>query len=281
MTETQRRVVFNADDLGESTKKNAGVLAAARAGIVREASLLVTGNAVEDALQSLRESGLPLGIGLHFSLTLGRALAGPISGLTKSDGRFASLPQVLLHALSRSLDPAAIERELRAQVERLRALGFTPTHLNGHHHVHVLPGIRDAVLAVLKDLPGLHVRVPLESGFPASARLAVIRAFASRFTRRARRELGEISTLPFVGLALSHSRDHAREFARLARALEVPAAEWVVHPLPEEVATLVDPKTSELLSELGIVASSYSELTTSVDGDSESAARSTGEDGTS
>jgi predicted glycoside hydrolase/deacetylase ChbG (UPF0249 family) len=265
-----RRVVFNADDLGAGARENAGVLSAARAGIVREASLLVTGEAGQAAVSAVHGGGVDLGIGLHFSLTLGRALTGPISGLTDSAGRFSSLPIVLLRSLAGAIDPEPVRRELCAQLDRLNGWGVEPTHLNGHHHVHIFPGVREVVLDIARGLPGLHVRVPLEAASPTlSPRLVVIRALATAFADRARAALPGFRPLPFVGLKLATAGDHAPAFARLARTIRMPAAEWIVHPCAPELATLQDPRTRQLLDDLRIVPSRYSELTGSAARDAE------------
>src|SRR5262245_27101890 len=126
-----------------SRAENFALIEAARAGIVREASLLVTtGDLAEHAVELVKKSGIELGIGLHFSLTEGRPLAGAIRGLTDGDTSFASLRRVLAWSLAQAIDEDAVEAELRAQLRRLEELGFSPTHLNGHHHVQVFPGVR-------------------------------------------------------------------------------------------------------------------------------------------
>jgi len=255
-----RRVVFNADDFGASSQENRRVIDAARAGIVREASLVVTtGSMAEQAARAAESVGL--GIGLHFSLTLGSPLSGPIGGFTRRDGPFHPLRRVLARSLARAVDVDAVERELRAQLARVEELGFRPTHLNGHHHAHIFPGVRTAVLRVLRDFPGLHVRVPLERPFvTASARRALITAFSSGFLVQASADHANFRRLPFVGLGLFDESDHAHGFAELARRLPTPVAEWMVHPRPEETPTLVDPKTRALLRDLEIEPSRYSDV---------------------
>src|SRR5438093_964723 len=116
--ETTRRVVFVADDLGISPGVNDGIAAAARAGLVREASLCVNGSAVEDGVRIARELGI--GVGLHLCLTLGRALSGPIRGLTDAEGNFGGLGRALLRCAFRAVDRGEVAREVEAQLERLR-----------------------------------------------------------------------------------------------------------------------------------------------------------------
>lgn len=221
------RVVFCADDLGMGAARDAGILRAARTGIVREVSLCVTGGGETAALARVASQRDAPGIGLHLSFTYGRALSGPIEGLTDPSGRFHGLPRVLAAtALGRPrLD--AVTREVRAQLARLRALGAEPTHLNGHHHVHVFPIIRDAVLELARELPALHLRVPATAR-PA-LRGATLNALGRAFLRRARARGVALRSLPCVGLDAARG-DALAAFTRTLEGLDG-AAEWVLHPL--------------------------------------------------
>jgi chitin disaccharide deacetylase len=274
------RVVFNADDLGVSPSANEGIARAVRAGIVREVSLCVTGSAVEHALATLDALEPRPGVGLHFSLTLGRALSGKLRGLSDGDGAFSTLPGAIAACTARVPDALEIQRELRAQLDRLAELGIVATHLNAHHHVHVLPVVRDAVLAVLAELSPLHVRVPAES-LATSKRVSLRRVMLSLHSRaflgRAERELPSFRRLAFVGMDVAAARDHARAFERVASRLGPEPAEWIVHPdlgdasahgggglaraaRPDEIETLTRPETRELLEAHGVVPSRYREL---------------------
>ncbi|GMV14752.1 MAG: ChbG/HpnK family deacetylase [Polyangiaceae bacterium] len=221
------RVVFCADDLGMGPERDEGILRAAATGIVREVSLCVTGGGETAALARVaRQSDAP-GIGLHVSFTYGRALSGPIEGLTDPSGRFHGLPRALVStALGRPrLD--AVTREVRAQLARLRALGVEPTHLNGHHHAHVFPIIRDAVLELARELPALHLRVPASPEW--SARGATLNALGRAFVGRARARGVALRSLPCLGLDAAGG-DALDAFTRTLERLDG-AAEWVLHPL--------------------------------------------------
>jgi predicted glycoside hydrolase/deacetylase ChbG (UPF0249 family) len=62
-----------------------------------------------------------------------------------------------------------IERELTAQIERIRAAGITPTHLDAHKHVHAYPPVF-AIVARLAARFGIPVvRVPYERWSLSSA----------------------------------------------------------------------------------------------------------------
>jgi predicted glycoside hydrolase/deacetylase ChbG (UPF0249 family) len=272
-----QRVVFNADDLGISRAANDGIAHAVASGLVREVSLSVTGPVPTEGVAAVRAAGADVGIGLHFTLTFGSALSGPLRGITDPQGRFVSLPRLLGACASGRVRREEVERELQAQLAALDALGISPTHLNGHHHVHLLPVVRDVVLDVLGSRPGLHVRVPLESARTSRAislRRGVLSALSLDFMRRARR-LPEFRRLPVVGLALGGEK---HDFARAARRLSGEPVEWIVHPLatdPDaddgggmlgatgsatELEALTSPEVRSLLVALRIVPSRYSDL---------------------
>ncbi len=84
-------------------------------------------------------------MGLHITLTDQMPL-GPMPDLAPS-GRLPSIGTLAKRALLRRLDRAEIAAELERQMERFIAcFGRPPAFLDGHHHVHQLPIIRDVVL---------------------------------------------------------------------------------------------------------------------------------------
>ncbi|HEX5138483.1 MAG TPA: ChbG/HpnK family deacetylase [Planctomycetota bacterium] len=235
-----RLLVFNADDLGRSAEANEGIATAAAAGFALEASLMVTCGASSEA-----GARTGLGTGLHFCLTEGRALTGRMRGLTDSGGRFRPLPWVVAACLARVPSLDEVRRELRAQLDRARALGARVGHLNGHHHVHLLPVVRDAVIDLARSEGFAHVRAPGARQAIGGLRGRVV-AWLGRGFRRAARDSG-LRTLPLRSLPLG--------------AGEAEAAELMLHPCAggEEVALLTDPLFPARLLELGIRPARYAE----------------------
>lgn len=269
-----RRVVFVADDLGVSPGVDDGIAAAAAAGNVREASLCVTGASVESAVRIARAQGLA--VGLHLSLTLGYALTGTIRGVTDRAGRFHALPRVLAACHARAVDGDAIEREIAAQLRRLTELGVTPTHLNGHHHVHVLPIVRDRVFALARRCGVRWTRLPDEVR-AARRPGSVTRWLLSHLARgaRAAAQANGMRWLPFVGVSTEARSDFGERALRIAAVLPVGDCEWMVHPRrlddalqevdpvgyrrpsAEELRTLADPT---LAVRLCITPTRYAEI---------------------
>ncbi len=276
-------IVFCADDLGISKGTNEGILRAFEAGLVRETSLCVTGKACEEGIALVRELHPELGMGLHLSFTLGTALKGPIPELTDEKGRFYPLPRVLRACLLKKLDQEAIEGEILAQLERARSGDLLLTHLNGHHHVHVFPQIRDALVRALQKHNIPWIRLPIEEAHLwnlFSPRRNLLALFTRGFRRRARAlhlPRGETS---FLGLSGFDKSDYRGFFLKQLRQLRSNRAEWMVHPRLEdqdfahldhlgpgqfpnfgkELATLTDPEFVDLVLAMGVRPSRFGEI---------------------
>lgn len=125
---TTRRLIVTADDAGLHRGMTEGAIRAHRDGIVTACSVVANGVAFDDAVARLRD--VPsLAVGVHLALVEERSLTGM---------RF---PKSYLGFLLGRKDSAAIEGELRAQIERVLASGLRVTHLNGHQHLHMLPRV--------------------------------------------------------------------------------------------------------------------------------------------
>lgn len=86
-------------------------------------------------------------IGLHLTLTDARPLA-EMPRLARG-GRLPPLARLLPAALAGRLDRAEIAAEIRRQLDAFVAeTGCMPDFIDGHQHVHLLPVIRDEVLAL-------------------------------------------------------------------------------------------------------------------------------------
>jgi len=136
-----KRLIVNADDFGLTEKVNQAIIDGHYRGLISSASLLANGEAFESAAALSRQAPC-LGVGVHLNLTEGRAVApgSSIPSLVNGEGCFARTPGSLWRALIlRQVSTADIEKELRAQIEKVLAAGVVPTHLDSHKHVHALP----------------------------------------------------------------------------------------------------------------------------------------------
>lgn len=98
-----------------------------------------------DHASKLRPLSDRIDTGLHLTLTDGRPL-GEMPQLAPS-GRFPDQGQLLRACIGGKVSLAEIREEFVRQIDKfVEAYGCLPDYLDGHHHVHQLPWIRDTVI---------------------------------------------------------------------------------------------------------------------------------------
>ncbi|MEO5365984.1 MAG: ChbG/HpnK family deacetylase [Magnetococcus sp. WYHC-3] len=164
-----KQLIVNADDFGLTVAVNRAVERAYRQGMVRSATLLANQPGFADAVARARD--MPdLAVGVHLNLTWGEPLATPHArGLTDGNGLFPGGPGAVMGRwLSGRISRQAVHQEWMAQVARVVNQGIVPSHLDGHHHVHALPGLWPVTLAVAQQWGIRRVRLCREGGWVGS-----------------------------------------------------------------------------------------------------------------
>ncbi|XP_032731867.1 carbohydrate deacetylase [Lontra canadensis] len=246
MARPRVRLVVTADDFGYCPRRDEGIVEAFLAGAVTSVSLLVNGAAAESAAELAGRHQIPTG--LHANLSEGRPV-GPArhgaSSLLSPEGFFLGKMGFREAVAAGDIALPQVREELEAQLIRFRELlGGEPTHVDGHQHVHVLPGVCQVFAETLQANGVRFTRLPVERGVGGCAWLeAPAHAFACAVERDARAAVGPFSryglrwTDAFVGLSTCgrHMSAH-RVSGALARALEgIPTghaltAELMAHP---------------------------------------------------
>jgi chitin disaccharide deacetylase len=219
-------LILCADDyaLTDGVSRAIGELAAARR--LSATSVLVTTQHWPAAAARLRAHRPHLAIGLHLDLTLGRPL-GPMPRLAPR-GQFPRRNVLIARALTGATDAREIAGEIERQLDAFeQGLGFSPDHVDGHEHMHVLSGIRQPLLEmVARRYPKLKplVRDPADRIQAIATRAtgprfkaAVVAALAARFGAHARR-LGLPTNEGFSGF--SHFDPRRSYAAELADAMQ-------------------------------------------------------------
>lgn len=135
-----RRVVLCADDFGMEPSVNEGILRLAGAGRLTAVTCMVDMPAFRDGAPALRALAGRADAGLH--LDLGTRSAAELLAL-------AARGAIGL------VDEARVADRIAAQLDRFEeAMGTPPAFVDGHHHVHQLRPVRDALLRVLGDRDG-------------------------------------------------------------------------------------------------------------------------------
>lgn len=142
-----REGIFAADDWGMSPGINDGILTLARRGWLNSVSMMANAKYLRHGLDSLRRClGGGVSVSLHFNLTYGKPLATPDAAIVSPvNGEFFGLPHLLRMSLSGRLSPQEIAAEFMAQWRHLTDLGLDVRQVDGHHHVHLLPGVLNVV----------------------------------------------------------------------------------------------------------------------------------------
>jgi hopanoid biosynthesis associated protein HpnK len=233
-----RRVIVNGDDFGLSPGINRGIIEAHRHGILTSASLMATGEAFEDAV-ALGRAHDGLSIGVHLTLTEGAPVSPPgaIPSLVGPDGRFPpSLGAFLKRWISGRVRLADVRRELGAQVEKVLGGGIRADKVDGHMHLHVLPGLLGSVLETARAYGIPAIRHPVERlryrrerpGPAAMLSRAALSAVAAAQRRRLAASGIECPD-HFAGIAESGSLTEGH-LLRVLHALAPGVTEIMAHP---------------------------------------------------
>jgi predicted glycoside hydrolase/deacetylase ChbG (UPF0249 family) len=147
-----RYLIVNADDLAWADGVNRGIAEAHQNGIVSSTSLLANGAAFDSAVK-LALATPALGVGVHLNLSDGPPVASPdsVPSILNEHGQFAGGPEsFLLRIARRNLRLKEVELEWESQILKIVHAGIHPTHLDGHKHVHMLPGLFEIALRLAK-----------------------------------------------------------------------------------------------------------------------------------
>lgn len=281
-------LVVNADDFGRTKSINTAVAQACRDGILTSASLMVTGDALVDALKVVRECP-SLAVGLHLVVLGGKAALPPpvIPHLVDKEGYFPRrvFPTGLRYCLSRRARKE-LARELRAQFERFRATGLPLSHVDGHHHMHLHPVVFKMILPLCRKYGATALRVNVSDellfslGVDRSRPLRKLgwKLIFAGLSAWARRQL-RLDPLPVAGRVYGLMQTGcvtgeylARLFTRLGsrrhKFKDLALAELYCHPSlrqesrrlgpnPGDLKALLDPAAQAALQESGLVLTSY------------------------
>ena len=203
----RRRIWLCADDYGISPSVNAAIRDLVLRGRVNATSVMVVTPSFTRSetlsLGILNAGDRRVAIGLHLTLT------APFHPLTKEfaplvEGAFPPLKDIMRAAFLRKLGRAALEAEIHAQLAAFSAaFGRAPDFFDGHQHVHLLPQVREVVVAAVKELaPEAWVRQCVGAG-PLFQRLSdpkgLLVDWLSRGFRRRARAVGVQTNPAFAG----------------------------------------------------------------------------------
>lgn len=160
----KKLLIVNADDYGQATGINIGIIEGHLRGIITSTTIIASGKALDDGLARLKEAP-NLGLGCHLVL-IGEdpvAKASHIRSLVNSKGKFpGTLTDFMWLMTLGQAKYSEIVIELRSQLDKLLNLGLTISHCDSHKHSHAHPKVLDAVIQVAEEYKISYIRNPFE-----------------------------------------------------------------------------------------------------------------------
>jgi chitin disaccharide deacetylase len=255
--------VISADDFGLSDGRNRGIIECFRKGAVTSASVCANGAAFEEAVL-LAKQNPGLDIGLHIVLTGEKPLSAPsrIRSLIDKEGRLHKDENSFFW---RYINAGDIENEIREQFRKAVSCGLTITHVDGHNHLHVLPGVLPIVIKLCKEYKIRIIRLPYEP--PALGPFCgkrLVLGFFCLFARYLIQKGGLLSCDRCYGITHSGSLGPAA-FQRIIERLGGGLNEIMTHPAcgpksgygAEDFATLTSGRVAQAVLEGRIRLSSF------------------------
>lgn len=283
MNDAAVQLIVNADDFGMSRQVNQGVIRAFSRGVLTSCSLMVSGDAFQEAVELARQNP-GLAVGLHLVAICGKAVlpARDIPALVDSEGRFSAQPTRA--GLKYYFSPESrrqLRMEIEAQFEKFKATGLPMSHVDGHLHMHVHPVIFGTILDLAPRYGTRAVRVPCgelgpafrldQSQYMKKLQHAFLFWMLSRYMRRKLSRQGLVYADRVFGNLLS-GRINERHFLGILPSLQPGFHEIYFHPAERpassptaeqrqcalELEALLSPAVRSRLQELGIGLSTYS-----------------------
>jgi hopanoid biosynthesis associated protein HpnK len=269
------RLIVNADDFGSSRSVNRAVIRAHREGILTSASLMVTENHSDHAVELARENP-GLGVGLHLTLVQGRSVlkCTELNGMVGPHHEFSeSAVGAGLSYFFRSSYRAPIRQEIDAQIKRFRMTGLPLDHLNGHLNFHLHPAAFDAIrrhyhqwgvraVRLTRDPLVTNLRIALGRYFYRLSHAVIFNRLAARAAGPLQRRGIKHTDLVFGLLQSGHVTE--QYFLRLLDSLFPGTFEIYLHPDEDahyhELETLLSPRVKEMIRQRGIELIRYQDL---------------------
>jgi hopanoid biosynthesis associated protein HpnK len=263
-----RRLIVNADDFGLSESVNRAVIEAHQRGILTSASLMVAGDACDQAVR-LARANPTLAIGLHLTLCCGRSVSphAEIPSLVNAQQRFSLSP--VWAGLKYFFSPRARDQlrcEVSAQLAKFAQTGLPLDHINGHLHFHMHPAAVDTFESRAARLTNDPISIdwPLGRGrFCYRLSHAIIFSLLARRTRPRYRDRNIACTDHVFGLLESGGIDESYVLALLAN-LPPGNSELYSHPSLQdsrhEFEALISPRVREAIEREQIELIRYQDL---------------------
>ncbi len=150
MSGVTRTLALCADDFGRAPGISAGIARLAHAQRLSAIGCITNSPHWESCTALLKHLPETVELGLHLNFTEGRPLS---ARLARRWPRLPGLPRLTAQAHLRLLPLSQVRNEVHAQLAAFnRVLGRPPAFIDGHQHVHQLPGLRQVMLDMVEHV---------------------------------------------------------------------------------------------------------------------------------
>ncbi|MES2218331.1 MAG: ChbG/HpnK family deacetylase [Pseudomonadota bacterium] len=140
-----KSIILCADDYGQNASVSQAIVDLFEQKRLSATSCMSTAPSWPGTVKLLEPFKNKVDIGLHLNLTEGKPLS-------KAMTKFLPLRDLIIKTHTKKIEKATILTELRAQLDNFTEnFGALPDFIDGHHHVHQLPIIRDAVFELYEE----------------------------------------------------------------------------------------------------------------------------------
>lgn len=269
-TSPKKYLCVHADDFALSSSVSRGILETFNNGIVRSTSILPNASDFKDSIRLLQNSSL--NCGYHLNLSWGRPLSSltDVKSLVSHSGFFFSSKYVYLRAIFSLYNFSQVQMEFDKQIQKIQSVCKGLSHLNGHHHIHILPNISELVsqLAIKYKIPFVRSMTNQKANLPEGSFLRKRLLGSFKGAQECFWESKSLKTIShFRGCELSgDSPDLLKRWINFLHHLPEGFTEVMVHPgyvdilkgdsyregREREVEVLCHPKLQKIISEENI-----------------------------
>ncbi len=130
-----KKLIVNADDFGMCEGNTIGILLAHKNGILTSTTVMMNMPYASFALKQAQNFP-DLGVGVHLNITIGK----PLTQMSCVDENGYFLRRDKYENNQPKVNQDELYKEWKMQIEKyIEIVGHLPTHLDSHHHVHMLP----------------------------------------------------------------------------------------------------------------------------------------------
>lgn len=182
-----RQVILTADDFGFSSHTVDWTIKCFEAGVLSSATIMVAASAAERAFEYAKQNQ-QWSFGLHLCLTdeLPACKPSEIPSLVTSDGKLLPTRVFLKRAFLGRVSPKELDQEIRAQLNLICDAGISPTHVDGHGHMHRIPVVLRSLMRIAPKYGIVSVRPAQTLYYPYKARMGtkMLNSWVNKTLRR-------------------------------------------------------------------------------------------------